>query len=98
LMAAFNAIPWRATNLGCNPAAGISGRPVSTPQGKTVPGALRRTLKSLARQQLSPQSDRTVQVANLDMGFSKAYYMDQAAHRADGSGYRSRFKVREASP
>ena len=39
--------------------------------------------------------DRTVQLDNLGEAFSKIYYIEQATHRIDSSGYRTRFKVRE---
>lgn len=39
--------------------------------------------------------DRTVELANLGNAFSKVYYIEQAAHRVDSGGYRTRFKVRE---
>ncbi len=40
--------------------------------------------------------DRTVELANLGEAFSKVYYIEQASHRIDSGGYRTRFKVREA--
>jgi Bacteriophage probable baseplate hub protein len=40
--------------------------------------------------------DRTVGLTNLGKAFSKVYYIEQAAHRIDSGGYRTRFKVREA--
>jgi phage protein D len=39
--------------------------------------------------------DRTVQMENLGKAFSKIYYVEQATHRVDSSGYRTKFKVRE---
>jgi len=39
--------------------------------------------------------DRTVELTNLGKAFSKVYYIEQASHRVDSSGYRTRFKVRE---
>jgi phage protein D len=39
--------------------------------------------------------DRTVQMDNLGKAFSKIYYIEQATHRVDSSGYRTKFKVRE---
>lgn len=39
--------------------------------------------------------DRTVQIDNLGPAFSRIYYIEQATHRIDTSGYRTRFKVRE---
>jgi phage protein D len=41
--------------------------------------------------------DRTVQMDNLGVAFSKVYYIEQATHRVDSSGYRTRFKVRETN-
>lgn len=40
--------------------------------------------------------DRTVELINLGDAFSKIYYIEQASHRVDSGGYRTRFKVREA--
>ena len=40
--------------------------------------------------------DRTVELINLGAAFSKVYYIEQASHRVDSGGYRTRFKVREA--
>ncbi|HKW84190.1 MAG TPA: hypothetical protein VJN68_10595, partial [Burkholderiaceae bacterium] len=40
--------------------------------------------------------DRTVQLDNLGSSFSRIYYIEQATHRIDSGGYRTRFKVREA--
>ncbi len=40
--------------------------------------------------------DRTVKLTNLGKAFSKKYYIEQASHRVDSSGYRTKFKVREA--
>lgn len=39
--------------------------------------------------------DRTVELTNLGEAFSKVYYIEQASHRVDSGGYRTRFKVRE---
>lgn len=39
--------------------------------------------------------DRTVQIDNIGSAFSKVYYIEQATHRIDANGYRTRFKVRE---
>jgi phage protein D len=39
--------------------------------------------------------DCTVQLDNLGKLFSKTYYIQQASHRVDSNGYRTRFKVRE---
>jgi phage protein D len=41
--------------------------------------------------------DRTVQMDNLGEAFSKVYYVEQATHRVDSSGYRTKFKVRETN-
>ncbi|MEO8519789.1 MAG: hypothetical protein ABI603_00415 [Acidobacteriota bacterium] len=39
--------------------------------------------------------DRNVELANLGAPFSKTYYIQQATHKIDSSGYRTRFKVKE---
>jgi phage protein D len=39
--------------------------------------------------------DRNVELANLGVPFSKIYYIQQATHKIDNSGYRTRFKVKE---
>lgn len=39
--------------------------------------------------------DRNVELAGLGVPFSKTYYIQQATHKIDGSGYRTRFKVKE---
>jgi phage protein D len=39
--------------------------------------------------------DRNVELANLGFPFSKTYYIQQATHKIDGNGYRTRFKVKE---
>lgn len=39
--------------------------------------------------------DRTVELANLGVPFSKIYYIQQATHKIDSNGYRTRFKVKE---
>jgi phage protein D len=39
--------------------------------------------------------DRNVQLDNLGVPFSKIYYLQQATHKIDASGYRTRFKVKE---
>jgi uncharacterized protein len=41
--------------------------------------------------------DRTVLLDNLGKAFSKPYYIEQASHRIDSSGYRTRFKARETA-
>ncbi len=38
--------------------------------------------------------DRTVKIDGLGVAFSKTYYIEQATHQVDGSGYRTKFKVR----
>lgn len=39
--------------------------------------------------------DRNVELTKLGDPFSKTYYMQQATHKIDGNGYRTRFKVKE---
>lgn len=39
--------------------------------------------------------DRNIELAKLGAPFSKTYYVQQATHKIDGSGYRTRFKVKE---
>jgi phage protein D len=39
--------------------------------------------------------DRTVEIDNLGAAFSKTYYVEQATHKIDTNGYRTRFRVRE---
>jgi hypothetical protein len=39
--------------------------------------------------------DRNVELANLGVPFSKIYYIQQATHKIDANGYRTRFKVKE---
>jgi phage protein D len=39
--------------------------------------------------------DRTVRLDGLGDPFSKTYYIQQATHKIDGNGYRTRFKVKE---
>jgi len=39
--------------------------------------------------------DRNVQLDDLGFPFSKTYYIQQATHKVDGNGYRTRFKVKE---
>ena len=39
--------------------------------------------------------DRNVELDNLGVPFSKTYYIQQATHKIDASGYRTRFKVKE---
>jgi hypothetical protein len=40
--------------------------------------------------------DRNVALANLGAPFSKTYYVQQATHKIDSGGYRTRFKVKES--
>ena len=39
--------------------------------------------------------DRNVELAKLGVSFSKTYYIQQATHKIDSNGYRTRFKVKE---
>ena len=39
--------------------------------------------------------DRNVQLDGLGVPFSKVYYIQQATHKIDSNGYRTRFKVKE---
>jgi phage protein D len=39
--------------------------------------------------------DRNVELDNLGVPFSKTYYVQEATHKIDTSGYRTRFKVKE---
>ena len=39
--------------------------------------------------------DRNVELDNLGVPFSKVYYIQQATHKIDTNGYRTRFKVKE---
>jgi hypothetical protein len=39
--------------------------------------------------------DRNVKLLNLGFPFSKTYYIQQAMHKIDSNGYRTRFKVKE---
>src|SRR6185503_19320843 len=39
--------------------------------------------------------DRNVELTNLGVPFSKIYYIQQATHKIDPNGYRTRFKVKE---
>lgn len=41
--------------------------------------------------------DRNVQFDNLGTPFSKTYYVQQATHKIDSNGYRTRFKVKETA-
>lgn len=41
--------------------------------------------------------DRNVQLDNLGAQFSKTYYIQQATHKVDANGYRTRFKVKETA-
>lgn len=39
--------------------------------------------------------DRNIELAKLGPAFSKTYYIQQATHKIDANGYRTRFKVKE---
>jgi phage protein D len=39
--------------------------------------------------------DRNVELDNLGVPFSKTYYVQEATHKIDSNGYRTRFKVKE---
>jgi uncharacterized protein len=39
--------------------------------------------------------DRNIELAELGVSFSKTYYIQQATHKIDANGYRTRFKVKE---
>jgi phage protein D len=41
--------------------------------------------------------DRNITLGNLGAPFSKTYYIQQTVHKVDGSGYRTRIKVKETS-
>jgi len=41
--------------------------------------------------------DRNINLTNLGQPFSKTYYIQQSVHKVDGSGYRTRLKVKETS-
>jgi phage protein D len=41
--------------------------------------------------------DTTVALEAIGRRFSKAYYVEEATHRVDGNGYRTRFKVKETT-
>jgi phage protein D len=41
--------------------------------------------------------DQNIEIANVGEPFSKTYYVQQATHKIDGNGYRTRFKVKEAT-
>ncbi|HLK48655.1 MAG TPA: contractile injection system protein, VgrG/Pvc8 family [Bryobacteraceae bacterium] len=43
------------------------------------------------------QPDRNINLGNLGDPFSKTYYIQQTTHKVDGSGYRTRVKVKETS-
>jgi phage protein D len=49
--------------------------------------------ESIGLPQLRP--DRNINLADLGEPFAKTYYLQQTTHKADGSGYRTRFKVKE---
>jgi len=39
--------------------------------------------------------DRNIELTSLGKAFSKTYYIDQATHKIDSNGYRTKFKVKE---
>ena len=41
--------------------------------------------------------DTNVEIDNLGAPFSKTYYVQQATHKIDSNGYRTRFKVKETA-
>jgi phage protein D len=41
--------------------------------------------------------DKNVEIGNLGAPFSKTYYVQQATHKIDSNGYRTRFKVKETA-
>ncbi len=41
--------------------------------------------------------DRNIELANLGAQFSRTYYVQQATHKVDSNGYRTRFKVKETA-
>lgn len=49
--------------------------------------------ESMGLPELRP--DRNVELASLGVPFSKTYYVQQATHKIDTNGYRTRFKVKE---
>lgn len=49
--------------------------------------------ESIGLPELRP--DRNVALKNLGTMFSKTYYIEQATHKVDSGGYRTRFKVKE---
>ena len=51
--------------------------------------------ESIGLPQIRPDSNITL--GNLGSAFSRTYYVQQATHRVDGNGYRTRFKVRETT-
>lgn len=56
-------------------------------------GFLTGEAEAIGLPQIRP--DRNVALADLGDRFSKTYYVQQATHRVDASGYRTRFKVKE---
>jgi len=52
-------------------------------------------VESIGLPELRP--DRTVLIDGIGAPFSKVYYIEQATHRIDASGYRTRFRVRETA-
>ena len=41
--------------------------------------------------------DRNIELTSLGKAFSKTYYVEQATHKIDSNGYRTKFKVKEPS-
>jgi len=63
--------------------------------GQKTKKFLKGDAESVGLPELRP--DCTVELANLGEAFSKIYYIEQATHRIDGGGYRTKFKVRETN-
>ncbi|MBV1800687.1 hypothetical protein [Siccirubricoccus sp. G192] len=51
--------------------------------------------ESLGLPEIRP--DTNVALERIGTRFSKTYYVEQATHRADSNGYRTRFKVKETT-
>ncbi len=51
--------------------------------------------ESIGLPQIRP--DTNITLGNLGTAFSRTYYVQQATHRVDGNGYRTRFKVKETT-
>ena len=39
--------------------------------------------------------DRNIELVSLGKAFSRTYYIEQATHKIDSNGYRTKFKVKE---